>query len=344
MSKPESTPEADAEQERNFGLILLMSLTHAYYRMVEAAVSKADWFTSMDLELNESYFWVVQNLTNLLANNPHLQDFPGKFEPTLTDLYPTTIGDLEWQYMVAPHVEGFLATVHKYVALKGTHKPEENSLDWMMVEAFRPGIELAIKRADRYKKRIDGAYRRLLKETDCADVSQPSSPPAQMDSSSSTFHAFLSHNSKDKSSVRELKAQLEARLLRVWFDETELRPGMPWQKLLEQGIRNSQSVVVLIGRDGLGPWEDEEMQGALQLAVRDKRPVIPVLLPKAPSQPELPMFLGNRTWVDMRGGFTSHELDKLQWGITGLRREPAPSSNAATSHTATQSSSEPGYD
>ncbi len=131
------------------------------------------------------------------------------------------------------------------------------------------------------------------------------------------FDVFLSHNSKDKRAVRELKGLLAANGLNAWLDEDELQPGIPWQQLLEAGIKNSKSVAVLIGKDGLGPWEDEEMQAALVLAVRDKRPCIPVLLPGASAKPELPMFLGNRTWVDLCAGFNEQGLAKLIWGITG---------------------------
>jgi len=86
---------------------------------------------------------------------------------------------------------------------------------------------------------------------------------------------------------------------------------------------------VLIGSDGRGPWEDEEMQAALMLAVRDKRPVIPVLLPGCPTKPELPLFLRNRTWVDLREGYTPAGIARLVWGITGERpyqqaHEPEP--------------------
>src|SRR5262245_28693539 len=99
------------------------------------------------------------------------------------------------------------------------------------------------------------------------------------------YDVFLSHNSKDKQVVRELKQRLTSKDLAVWFDEDELRPGIPWQNLLELGIRASKSVAVLVGKDGVGPWEDEEMQAALILAVEKKRPVIPVLLPGAEMQP-----------------------------------------------------------
>lgn len=133
------------------------------------------------------------------------------------------------------------------------------------------------------------------------------------------FDVFLSHNSKDKAAVRELKLLLSANGLAVWLDEDELQPGMPWQQLLEAGIKKSRSVAVLVGKDGVGPWEDEEMQAALVLAVKDKRPAIPVLLPGASAQPEWPMFLGNRTWVDLRTGFAAEGIARLIWGITGIK-------------------------
>ena len=133
------------------------------------------------------------------------------------------------------------------------------------------------------------------------------------------FDCFLSHNSKDKPAVRALKLALEAQGLRCWLDEEQLRPGLPWQDLLEQGIKDAASIAVCVAADGHGPWEDEEMRAALTLAVRDRRPVIPVLLPGAPGRPELPLFLVNRTWVDLRAGLADEALRNLVWGITGQR-------------------------
>ncbi|MGA2259090.1 MAG: toll/interleukin-1 receptor domain-containing protein [Thermoguttaceae bacterium] len=142
------------------------------------------------------------------------------------------------------------------------------------------------------------------------------------DLKSHKYDVFLSHNSKDKAAVRELKRQLALQGLSVWYDEDELRPGIPWQRRIEEGITASRSIAVLVGNDGLGPREDEEMQGALRLATKDRRPVIPVLLPGAPSEPSLPMFLSNRTWVDLRGGYTCDGFEKLVWGITGKKPSP----------------------
>ena len=132
------------------------------------------------------------------------------------------------------------------------------------------------------------------------------------------FDCFLLHNGKDKSAVRALAEALRARGLSVWRDEEQLRPGSPSRRFLESGMRTSRSVAALVGADGLGPWEREEMQFLLLLAIKDGRPVIPVLLPDAPAAPEMPSFLLNRTWVDLRSDSDPESaFDRLVWGISG---------------------------
>ena len=86
--------------------------------------------------------------------------------------------------------------------------------------------------------------------------------------SSPNFDVFLSHNSRDNPAVATLKQQLAARGLTSWFDRDDLRPDLNWQPELAKAIAASKSVGVLIGADGIGPWEDEEMQVAINLAVQ----------------------------------------------------------------------------
>lgn len=171
-------PPMSEEDDRNSGLLLLMMLAQAYYKMLESSVSMASWLTALDMELNHSYLWTIQNLANLLKNHKHLQDFPGNFEPALPDLYPSTIADLEWQDMIAPGVEEFLATVQKYVMSKGCYEPEEKSPAWIMVELFRPSINRAIETAENYHKRLRQAQRRLLGEPMATKAAQPNGSPA----------------------------------------------------------------------------------------------------------------------------------------------------------------------
>ncbi len=137
---------------------------------------------------------------------------------------------------------------------------------------------------------------------------------------SKSFHVFLIHNSQDKPIVRDLAQALKLYDLRVWLDEEQLMPGRIWQENLETIIQTTQTAAVLIGEGGLGPWENPEMRACLSEFVKRKLPVIPVLLPgHTPAEPKLPLFLQSFTWVDLRDGLTDPGLEKLVWGITGVK-------------------------
>jgi hypothetical protein len=130
------------------------------------------------------------------------------------------------------------------------------------------------------------------------------------------FDTFLSHNSKDKPAVRLLGKALKMRNLNVWLDEWELRPGLPWQDELEVIITTCKSAIVCVG-GGFGPWEDPEMKALLRRFVNEKKsgnvlPIIPVLLPGAPTDVKLPVFLDGFTWVDLRYGLTNENLDRIE--------------------------------
>ena len=133
------------------------------------------------------------------------------------------------------------------------------------------------------------------------------------------FDVFLSHNSRDKPAVIALAGHLKAQGFKVWLDLWQLRPGHPWQEALEEIIATTQSAVVLVGRDGLGPWEDVEMRACLNEFVKRKLPVIPVLLPDCPKEPNLPLMLRSFIWVDLRGERQEEGIMKLIWGITGIK-------------------------
>jgi len=157
------------------------------------------------------------------------------------------------------------------------------------------------------------------------------------------FDVFLCHNSKDKDAVKRIGRQLQAKGLLPWLDEWELAPGVSWQPELEKVMDRIGSAAVFVGPNGIGPWQEEEVQAFLRKFTNSGRPVIPVLLPKPTAQrgsrrvkgssrgqvrhapqlvpgdlPKLPILLESRTWVD----FTRKEpdpLDRLIWGITGTK-------------------------
>jgi hypothetical protein len=133
------------------------------------------------------------------------------------------------------------------------------------------------------------------------------------------FDVFLCHNSEDKPAVKVIGEQLKERDLHPWLDEWELRPGFLGQKELEKQIENIRSAAVFVGPNGIGPWQDMEIDAFLRQFVRRSLPVIPVILPGCEKIPELPPFLGGMTWVDFRRDDPS-PLQRLIWGITGKKR------------------------
>jgi hypothetical protein len=139
------------------------------------------------------------------------------------------------------------------------------------------------------------------------------------------FDVFLCHNVGDKPAVMEIGRRLMGRGLLPWLDQWELRPGTPWQRVLEQQITNIHAAAVFVGREGVGPWQRQELDGFLREFNKRGCPVIPVLLPGAGGEPALPLFLRGMTWVDFRQTVPD-PLAQLIWGITGERPKDFESS------------------
>jgi WD40 repeat protein len=132
------------------------------------------------------------------------------------------------------------------------------------------------------------------------------------------FDVFLCHNSNDKPAIKIIAEQLKEIGILPWLDEWELRPGLPWQKALEEQIKNIKVAAVFVGENNIGPWQDAELQAFLREFVRRECPVIPVLLPNCKQDPELPIFLQGMMWVDFRKS-EPDPMSQLIWGITGER-------------------------
>jgi GTPase SAR1 family protein len=134
----------------------------------------------------------------------------------------------------------------------------------------------------------------------------------------SDFDVFLCYNPTDKPIIKWIGELLKEQGILPWFDEWELQPGLPWQRILGEQIKNIKSAAVFVGQDGIGLWQQQELEALLRVFVKRGSPVIPVLLHYAPKQPELPIFLEGMTWVDFRVR-EPDPLQRLIWGITGQK-------------------------
>jgi hypothetical protein len=132
------------------------------------------------------------------------------------------------------------------------------------------------------------------------------------------FDVFLCHSTEDKPAVIQIAKQLQQKSLKPWLDVWALRPGLDWQDALEQQIEGIGAAAVFVGSSGLGPWQSQEIKAFLRVfSRRPGCPIILVLLPNAPKEPQIPLFLGSRHWVDFRRQ-DPDPLAQLLWGITGV--------------------------
>jgi hypothetical protein len=132
------------------------------------------------------------------------------------------------------------------------------------------------------------------------------------------YDVFLCHNSKDKKQVMTIGERLKWRGILPWLDLWEVRPGTRWQRELKRHIGSIKSVAVFVGEKGPGPWQELEVELALQEMARRDRPIIPVILEGRQSRPRLPPFLNLWHLVDMRQR-DPDPFEQLVWGITGKK-------------------------
>ena len=137
------------------------------------------------------------------------------------------------------------------------------------------------------------------------------------------FDVFLCHNSEDKPAVKAIGEKLRKKGIRPWLDEWQFRPGLPWQKALESQIKHIKSAAVFIGPNGVGPWQDVEIEAFLREFIRREIPVIPVILKECDDQnlPTIPLFLQGMMWVDFRKD-DPDPMNQIIWGVTGKKVAP----------------------
>ncbi len=139
------------------------------------------------------------------------------------------------------------------------------------------------------------------------------------------FDVFLCYNTADRPAVIHIGERLKERGILPWLDVWELRPGLPWLPALEKQIKQIKAAAVFVGKNGVAPWQRQQIQSLLREFVERECPVIPVLLAEVAEdeEPELPLFLKNNVWVDFRAQTSSQDLEPMEqliWGITGKRK------------------------
>lgn len=109
---------------------------------------------------------------------------------------------------------------------------------------------------------------------------------------------FLSYNSQDLELAQRLAAEIARRdgQANIFFAPQSLRPGAYWMPALAKEIAEATAFLLLVGKNGLGPWQTLEYQEAFDRSRKEPGfAVIPVLLDGIPA-PGLP-FLRQLHWI-----------------------------------------------
>ena len=111
------------------------------------------------------------------------------------------------------------------------------------------------------------------------------------------YDVFLSHSAKDKPVVRDVAERLKKDGLRVWFDEWELRPEVPFAHRMgegagvraartEEGLERSRVLVLCMSANAFGSdWAQLE-SGTFRFRdpLNKERRFLPLRLDDAPHQ------------------------------------------------------------
>ncbi|MCI0534071.1 MAG: TIR domain-containing protein [Verrucomicrobiales bacterium] len=112
------------------------------------------------------------------------------------------------------------------------------------------------------------------------------------------YDVFLSYSSLDRTTVEAIARRLHEAGVQPFLDRWFLVQGRRWRAALEETIQSCKAIAVFIGPNGLGRWQQREVDVALDRQAADAHyPVIPVLLPGC--EPPLG-FLRQLTWIDLR--------------------------------------------
>ena len=112
---------------------------------------------------------------------------------------------------------------------------------------------------------------------------------------------FISYSSVDRSFVHQLANDLKERSVSVWLDDSEIRPGDPLVRRIEQGLCESDLLLLVLSPEALkSGWVRSELEAKLleELSEQDVK-VIPLLLRSV----VMPPLLRGKLYIDFRKNY-----------------------------------------
>ncbi len=121
---------------------------------------------------------------------------------------------------------------------------------------------------------------------------------------------FMSYSRREVGFVDDLTQRLENQGFKVWLDYRSLVPGTPWAGQIEQGLEESEVILLVVSKASMA---SQYVELEWRRVLKENKRVILVIFEAV----DLPQELEQFEWVDFRGSYQGG-IDEL------LRQLPAP--------------------
>jgi len=114
--------------------------------------------------------------------------------------------------------------------------------------------------------------------------------------SDQTQSAFISYCRDDQEFALRLAKDLKDSGAAVWLDQLDIAPGVPWDNAVEEALRGSQQMLVILTPTSV---KSENVRDEISFALRQGKTVIPVLYMEC----VIPLRLERKQHIDFRANY-----------------------------------------
>lgn len=135
------------------------------------------------------------------------------------------------------------------------------------------------------------------------------------------FDIFLAHNGNDKPQIRVIGHGLKRRGLKPWLDDEQILAGQSFQKVIQAAVPRVRAATAFLGPNGLGNWQEEEVELLFDMCKKANKPFFLTLLPGVHTIPDSLGFLNQKHWVSFDNG-AYNALQEIESGVRGAPASP----------------------
>lgn len=143
--------------------------------------------------------------------------------------------------------------------------------------------------------------------------------PTPSDSATDGRHVFISHSSEDAGVAEKVCRTLEAAGLATWICSRDIQPGQTWAGAISEGLEQAGALVLLFTANANG---SEHVLREVDLAVKQKVPILPVRLDNTPLRREVEYYINVAHWIAAPEGRIEPLLEKITDGCHSLLGSP----------------------